>query len=148
MPYIDCTDIIEINSSVETVFNTVADYANWNVWNPIYQCTIEGANKIEVGSIVNHQYGKKPFVLSKFSRSIDGITPNEKIEESYVKGDLLGKGEWQFTPKGNTTIASYTCKINSNTLVTHISFALIGKLSHRIGFIPVLKNLKKHCESL
>lgn len=147
MPYIDCIDEIEISAPVSTVFETVLNYPNWKKWIPIYKCSlIEGTN-IEVGAKVHHQYGYKPIILSDFIRSIDSINPNVKLEESYIDGDLLGKGVWRFQEKNGNTIVSYHCMVNSNKLFAHISFLIMGKMAHRNVYKPLLKKLKVYCES-
>ena len=148
MPYIDCSDEIEIDAPASVVFGVVLNYPNWKQWIPVYNCTPIDSQSIEVGAKVHHQYGYRPLILSDFIRSIDAITPSQSIEESYIEGDLIGKGVWRFKEKNNKTIASYHCMVKSNKLFAHISFLLMGEMAHRNVYKPLLKKLKSHCESL
>lgn len=148
MPTIDCLGEIEINAQLSVVFDVVSNYPGWNQWIPIYNCTLLDSKSIEVGAKVLHQYGYKPIIFSNFVRSIDAIVRNQSMEESYIEGDLIGKGVWRFEARNNKTIASYHCMVKSNTLFTHLSFLLMGKMAHRNIYKPLLKKLKSHCESL
>ena len=148
MPSIDCLDEIEINVPVAVVFDVVSNYSGWNQWIPIYNCSLLDSQSFEVGATIRHQYGYKPIIFSEFIRSIDGITSNQSIEESYIEGDLIGKGVWRFEERNNKTIASYHCMVKSNKLFTHLSFLLMGKRAHRNIYKPLLKQLRSHCESL
>lgn len=148
MPYIDCTDEVEINTPVSTVFNVVSNYPEWHTWIPIYRCFLIEGDAVKAGSKVNHQYGYKPLILSNFTRSIDKIIPNERLEESYIEGALSGKGIWEFSEAEGKTKASYRCMVHSKTLFTHLSFLLMGEKAHSNTYKPLLEKLKSHCESL
>lgn len=148
MPSIDCVDEIEIAAPAEQVFRTVLNYPEWQNWIPIYKCSLLNGDKIDAGSKIHHQYGYNPLILSNFIRSIESITPNKRIEEAYIDGDLLGKGIWQFTENNGATTASFHCMVTSNKVFPHISFFLMGKSAHRNVYKPLLKKLKAHCESL
>lgn len=148
MPYIDCLDEIEINAPASAVFDVVSNYPEWEKWIPIYKCHLLNSDTIGVGTQVHHQYGYKPIILSDFIRRIDAIDENHSIEESYISGDLLGKGIWQFKEVSNKTLASYHCMVKSNKPFAHISFLLMGKMAHRNVYKPLLEKLKAHCERL
>jgi ribosome-associated toxin RatA of RatAB toxin-antitoxin module len=148
MPSIDCIDEITINAPASVVFDVVSNYSHWKQWIPIYNCSLLNSQQVEVGAKIHHQYGYKPFILSDFIRKIDAIEANELIEESYIEGDLLGKGCWRFIDNNNKTVVSYHCVVTSNTPLAHLSFLLLGKMAHRSVYKPLLKKLKKHCESL
>lgn len=146
MASIDCLDKITIAAPIEQVFETVLNYPRWHTWFPVYRCDLVKGEQIAIGSHIRHRFGYKSVAISEFLRSIDSITPNQQIHESYIGGDLLGTGIWEFTEQNGLTTASYHCMVTSNNPVLHISFLLIGKMSHRAIYKPLLKKLKMHCE--
>lgn len=148
MPAIECTDEIVIDAAPAVIFDVIADYPNWSRWNPPYSCEFIGPGGMREGAKVQHQYGRKPFVLSRFVRTVDAIHPGERLEESYVEGDLIGNGVWEFKSEGESTKVSYYCNVRSNTAMTHMSFLLMGRQAHSGVFKTLLKRLKAHCESL
>lgn len=148
MPSISCVDKVEIKAPVSLVFDVVSDYENWHSWIPIYKCEVMGGQKIQEGSHVIHRHGYRPLILSKFTRSINNIKPNNRIEESYISGDLKGSGIWHFEAQGSHTIAAYECNVNSNSWLSHISFFLLGENAHKNIYKPLLQLLKQHCESV
>ena len=80
MPFIDCVDEIEIDAPVSVVFEVVANYPQWQQWNPIYRCELIKEDRVVVGAQLRHRYGYKPFILSDFVRQIDTIITNECID--------------------------------------------------------------------
>ena len=144
MPSMSAIDEIEINASPETVFGVVSDYGNAHIWLQNYQCKIIGDNPIAEGSKISHQVGK----MVKFIRRIDKITAGERLEESYIEGDLKGTGVWNFTPTDNGTLASFTCKVSSKSWLTHIGFIVAGAKGHKDAYKKILADLKEHCEAL
>ncbi|WP_101759104.1 SRPBCC family protein [Oceanicoccus sp. KOV_DT_Chl] len=148
MPFIDCVDEITIEAPASMVYQVVANYPQWKKWIPVYQCSLINQDSVVVGAQLRHQYGYKPIILSDFVRQIDAMIPGESIEESYIEGDLIGKGIWRFLEKNNKTTVSFHCAVQSNKVFSHLSFLLMGKMAHRNVYKPLLKKLKEHCESL
>ena len=148
MPSIDCLDHIEIQAPAALVYRVVSDYANWSQWNPSYNCYLLDAEVVTEGARVHHQFGKKPFILSDFIRRVDVMCEAEGLEETYLEGDLVGTGVWQFEEREGVTRAAYHCKVDSNTAMTHISFLLLGGKAHSNVYQALLKRLKAHCEAL
>lgn len=147
MPSIDCTDEIDIDAPAELVFRTVADYANWHDWMPMFQCELIDASEIAPGVRVRHRYGPPRLTLNSFVREVRKVTPYERIEESYVEGDLIGDGTWTFTAVPGGTRASYHCVVRSNTLMAHISLMLAGEKGHKGVYKTLLEKLKARCEA-
>ena len=148
MPRIKAKDQIEIKASPEVVFNVVSDYQNISAWLPVYCCVYLNGSVFTEGLEVSHQYGKPPFIMSKFIRVIDKITTDNKLEETYIGGDLRGVGVWRFDKTESGTIASYECEVTSQKWLPHITFTLFGKNAHSNVYKPLLKKLKTYCESL
>ncbi|MEM1113062.1 MAG: SRPBCC family protein [Pseudomonadota bacterium] len=148
MPTIDCVDDIEIAAPASLVYQVIADYPNWTRWFPAYHCEILEGDGVEVGARIHHQYGRKPMVLSDFVRVIDKMVPGERLEESYVEGDLIGTGIWEFTEEGSMTRAAYHCAVRSNRFMTHLAFLIAGQRGHSGVYQNLLQSLKAHCEAL
>jgi len=148
MTVIDVKDSIEINCSPETVFNVISDYNNQNKWFPVYRCVIRNSDSIYEGAVVDHIYGKPPFVLGRFTRVVNRIFYGSRLEESYIEGDLRGTGVWTFEKENGKTIASFLCQVNGNTLSTKLMFKLMGNNAHSNTYVKLLAALKIHCENL
>lgn len=148
MPSISAKDEIEIFVAPEVVFRVVSDYEGIGSWLPVYSCKYLNGTTVAEGLEVYHQYGKPPFVMSKFTRVIDKIVAGSRLEETYIDGDLRGTGIWSFQKSDSGTIASYECDVSSQTWFPHITFSLFGKNAHSNVYRPLLKKLKSHCEAL
>lgn len=142
MPSITATDSIEISASPQTVFGVIADYSNIHTWHLGYKCDVLDTGSIKEGSKVAHRVGN----MVKFTRRIDSITPNERLEESYISGDLRGKGVWTFDATDTGTLATFECNVASKAWLPHIGFLLTGSKGHKDAYKKLLNDLKKHCE--
>lgn len=148
MPSIKAKDAIEIHVDPQVVFDAVSNYKDISAWLPIYSCHYLNGEEVVEGLKVSHQYGKPPFVMSKFTRSIDTIIPGSRLEETYIDGDLRGAGIWSFDKSELGTIASYECEVTSQKMFAHITFTIFGKNAHSNVYKPLLKKLKAHCEAM
>lgn len=148
MPSIAAKDEIEIGVEPDIAFRVVSDYENISSWLPIYKCEVLDGSVVREGAKVLHQYGTPPFVMSRFTRMINRIVPNERLEETYIDGDLKGHGIWEFQKSKNGTVVSFACNVTSQTWFPHITFSIFGKNAHSNVYKPLLKKLKAHCESL
>ena len=148
MPHISAIDEIEINAEPSVVFDVVSNYEKIHLWAPDYQCSIADGGSIREGAKVYHRLGKSPRARTKFTRSIDRIVTNQRLEESYIEGDLKGTGVWTFDKTQNGTRVSYGCEVRSQTLIMHVGFILLGAKAHSNIYQKMLKKLKSHCEAL
>lgn len=148
MPSIKAKDEIEIGVDPEVVFRVVSNYEGIGSWLPIYSCKYLNGSILTEGLEVYHQYGRPPFVMSRFTRIIDKIVPDIRLEETYIDGDLRGTGIWSFHKSDCGTVASYECNVSSQAWLPHITFSLFGKNAHSNVYRPLLKKLKSHCEAL
>ena len=148
MPGFDAVDAITIDAPPRKVFETVLDYANHHAWWKNYRCEVEGGGPVQEGARVRHTI-QIPVVRPKpsFLRTVRKIVPGTRIEETYDGGDYLGTGVWTFTPKGNATVATFTCSVRSNNLMAHIGTALLGARGHHGVYATGLAGLKTRCES-
>lgn len=148
MPSISTRDEIVIHATSDLIFSIVSDYENISSWLPVYSCKYLNGTKVTEGLKVYHQYGRPPFVMSKFTRVINKVIPGYRLEETYIDGDLKGTGVWSFEKSDHGTITAYECNVTSQRLLPHIAFSLFGKNAHSIVYKPLLKKLKSHCEAL
>lgn len=147
MPAIDVVDDIVINAPPSVPFKLVFDYLDWNTWNPIYRCELVEGQAVGEGAVLSHRYGYPPLILSSFLRRIDRVVENERLEESYIDGDLVGTGVWMFEDLGNgSTRVAYDCKVRSNRFLSHIALALGGTKGHSDVYQKLLAKMKELCE--
>lgn len=146
---IDVTDTIQINAPKALVFRELANYPGISQWFAGYSCEfLDGAKAIAPGVQVRHTLKNMGFTLSDFVRIIQKVQPNERIEETYDRGSMTGKGIWTFTEKDGVTTANYLCQVNATGWLFKIVFALVGNSAHSGTFKKLLAGLKAHCEAL
>ncbi|MBM7423182.1 SRPBCC family protein [Spongiibacter marinus] len=144
---IDVVDSIHIRAPAQRVFATVANYPAIANWFPPYSCSVEGGGDIKEGALVQHCYGRPPFVLSRFTRRIERIVDGERIEERYIDGDLRGTGVWCFEQHGQETLASYHCRVEALSWFARLGFVLQGSRAHSEVYQQYLAALKQQCEA-
>lgn len=148
MSRIQAEDSIHINASPTEVFSVVANYPQWHQWFGGYHCMWLDPNGLNEGSCVSHRYLVfDRWCLSKFDRRIDRIIKGKRLEESYIAGDLRGKGVWEFTGSDQHCLARYSCDVEAAHWFARWSFRLFGKQSHSFIYRRLLHELKNVCES-
>lgn len=146
MSSIDCIDEIEIDASVERVFETVKDYPSWTQWNPAYKCQLLNTQDVVEGSEIRHQYGDNPLLRSVFIRRIDKIEAPSKLEESYISGPIIGKGTWHIKESNGRTTVAFHCQVKGNNALSKLVFKLTGDRTHKSVYAEILRKLKNFCE--
>ncbi len=141
---------IEINLPADSIYNYVADFNNFQAWNP--WTPLEPGHKYEVTGD-SASVGQRYFWEGKTIGS-GQMTFTELKPYSYIKSDIeflkpnSGKGivEWNFEQQGNST---------------KVTWGIIGEAGYPIGryfglmmdgflgksFEDGMKNLKKNCEA-
>ena len=146
---IDVTDTIQINAPKELVYRELANYPGISKWFPGYTCEfLDGAQAIAPGVQVRHTLKNAGITLSDFVRIIQKVRPGERIEETYDRGSMTGRGTWTFTEKDGVTTANYLCQVNATGWFFKIVFAIAGTAAHSGTFKKLLAGLKAHCEAL
>ena len=146
---IDVTDTIQINAPKELVYRELANYPGISQWFPGYACEfLDGAKTIAPGVQVHHTVTGMGMTLSDFVRIIQKVEPNTRIEETYDRGSMTGKGVWTFSEKDGVTTANYLCQVNATGWFFKIVFAIAGNAAHSGTFKKLLAGLKAHCEAL
>ena len=146
---IDVTDTIQINAPKELVYRELANYPGISKWFPGYTCEfLDGAQAIAPGVQVRHTLKNAGITLSDFVRIIQKVQPGERIEETYDRGSMTGRGTWTFTEKDGVTTANYLCQVNATGWFFKIVFAIAGNAAHSNTFKKLLAGLKAHCEAL
>lgn len=149
---IDVTDSMEIHARAEDVFAVVQDYPGISSWYGGARCEyLNGATETAPGVEVSHRYGGL-IPLSRFVRRIDAVEPGKKLEETYLRGDLLGRGIWTFEdlssdPEQPRCRASYLCQVDASNGFMQLIFRMIGNQAHSGTYQKMLKSLKAHCEN-
>lgn len=149
---IDVTDSIEINAKAADVFAVIQDYPAINSWYAGARCAyLDGATETKPGVEVSHRYGKL-IPLSQFVRRIDAIEEGKRLEETYLRGDILGKGVWTFEdisddPAKPRSRASYLCQVDASSGFMQFIFKLIGNSAHSSTYQKMLAALKARCEA-
>lgn len=146
MPEIEAIDSVEIHADPKTVFDVVSNYENISKWFPGYRCRFINKNTLCEGATIEHIYGRGPIIVSRFTRRINKVVDGARLEETYIGGDLRGKGVWSFQGNGDCTVASYWCEVSANTVFKKIMFKLLGAKAHSSTFQSLLAALKVYCE--
>ena len=89
---------------------------------------------------------EKKRVLSQFIRRIDRIEEGQRLEESYIEGDLLGTGVWTFIAEGEGCRVAFNCTVKGNTFGAKLGIWLTGAKLHNKFYQNLLTHLKAHLE--
>jgi len=144
MASISVIDEAYIDATPADVYAVIADYNGMNSWFAQCKCTVlEGDSPISVGSLIRHEVGEKR-VLTRFTRRIDALQENTRIEESYIDGDLIGTGVWTFTPEGGGTRLAFDCRVAGNSLMSNFGLWLTGSKMHSKFYQDLFSDLNSH----
>jgi ribosome-associated toxin RatA of RatAB toxin-antitoxin module len=145
----DTVDSMEIQAPAQQLFDIILDYPNMHTWYPPYRVQVIGGGQVVEGARMTHELSPRGSpIKSRFTRTIDRIKPPHTIEESYVGGDLMGKGRWQFdSVSPDVTNVSFFCNVRSNRWLMHLFFLLGGKKGHNMVYQEILAALKARAES-
>ncbi len=146
MPSFDTVDSLEIDAPAQTLFDIILDYPHMRDWYHRYEIDVIGGGDVVEGAQLQHVLAAKGSpVKSRFTRTIQRISPPKEIEETYDDGDLVGKGRWVFEPLGDDrTKVSFYCDVRSNSLLMHIGFLLGGERGHNMVYQELLGALAAH----
>ncbi|MGC6472483.1 MAG: SRPBCC family protein [Parvibaculales bacterium] len=143
MASISVIDDAYIHAAPPAVYAVITDYARMNSWFAQCACTVEGDSPVHEGTLVRHAVGEKR-VLTRFTRRIDKMLQNERIEESYIDGDLIGTGVWTFTPEGEGTRVAFDCRVKGNSLMSNFGLWLTGSRMHSKFYQDMFTDLNAH----
>ena len=143
MASISVIDEAYIQAPPATVYAVITDYAYMNSWFAQCACTVESDAPIAEGTLVHHAVGEKR-VLTRFTRRIDKIQQNQRIEESYIDGDLIGTGVWTLTPEGYGTRLAFDCCVKGNSLMSNFGLWLTGSKMHSKFYQDLFSALNAH----
>ena len=149
MPSIDTVDSLEINAPARELFDIVLDYPRMHEWYPRYRVEVIGGGDVMKGARLRHELSAPGSpIKSRFTRTVDRIKSPNTLEESYVGGDLMGRGRWQFDPVSpDVTKVSFHCSVRSNRWLMHLFFLLGGEKGHNRVYQEILAALKARAES-
>lgn len=143
MASISVIDEAYIDAAPVAVYAVITDYANMNNWFVQCKCTLAAGDTIHEGSLVHHEVGEKR-VLTRFTRRIDKMEQNVRIEESYIEGDLIGTGVWTLTPEGDGTRLAFDCRVKGNSLMSNFGLLLTGSKMHSKFYQDLFAALNAH----
>ncbi len=146
MPGFETVDSLEIDAPAQTLFDVVLDYPHMRDWYHRYEVDVIGGGDVVEGAQLQHVLAARGSpVKSRFTRTIQRVSPPTEIEEVYDGGDLVGKGRWVFEPLGDDrTKVSFRCDVRSNSLLMHIGFLLGGERGHNMVYQELLAALADH----
>ncbi len=141
---------IEINKPVDQVYGYVADFNNFQAWNP--WTPLEPGHNYEVigdSATVGQKYSWEGKIIGSGEMVFTHFTQNEAIKSDIAfLSPQQGKGEVEWTFEGDSNM-------------TKVSWSLIGEAGYPIGryfglmmdsmlggnFEDGMKNLKEKCEA-
>ncbi|MBN2047999.1 MAG: SRPBCC domain-containing protein [Anaerolineaceae bacterium] len=97
---------IDIDASVDEVWNVLTDFRHWKVWNPVF---IAGGGEARVGEHVELFAEQKNGRKRDFHCQVIEVVPAEKWSWVYdVVGKFFLHGEHQFCVKGQADHTRFT----------------------------------------
>lgn len=127
MRKIQANDKIELNNSIDKVWNVLIDIPNYyKWWTRIVSIDVSNFSD----KIVGTEFTVKPFNGQSFSCRIESIILKEEIILNYFDGLYRGEGKWKLIGNKNSTTVSYQVNlIIVNKLIIVLSY-----------FLPISKN--------
>jgi ribosome-associated toxin RatA of RatAB toxin-antitoxin module len=139
MPQIKAYDDIQLNCSVDDVWNVLTDIPQYYKWWP-KSVNLKVSNFNE--DIVNTTFEARPLGGKSFSCKVVSVIPKKEIKLNYFEGIYRGEGVWKVENKNNLVNVSY--KVDLEIVDKSIAFlsrlVSIPKL-HSMIFKRILKGL-------
>ena len=142
MRKIQACDKIEINNSIEGVWNVLIDIPSYHKWWPkVVNIKVANFSK----SIIGTEFIVKPLNGQSFSCRIESIIPKEEIGLYYFDGLYHGYGKWRLKDFNNSTIVSYKVDliIINNFIILLSYFLPISKIHSKV-FQKIFVGLQKY----
>jgi ribosome-associated toxin RatA of RatAB toxin-antitoxin module len=142
MRIIQACDKIELNKSIDEVWNVLIDIPSYHKWWPKV-VNIEVSNFSD--KIVETLFVVKQFGGQSFSCRVETLTPKKEIKLNYFEGLYRGEGKWELKSKSNSTIISYSVDlIIVNKLIVFLSYILPISKIHSLIFMKIFSGLKEY----
>jgi ribosome-associated toxin RatA of RatAB toxin-antitoxin module len=139
MPQIKAYDDIQLNCSVDDVWNVLTDIPQYYKWWP-KSVNLKVSNFNE--DIVNTTFEARPLGGKSFSCKVVSVILKKEIKLNYFEGIYRGEGVWKVENKNNLVNVSY--KVDLEIVDKSIAFlsrlVSIPKL-HSMIFKRILKGL-------
>lgn len=142
MRKIQACDKIELNNSIDEVWNVLFDIPSYHKWWPkVINIKVSNfSNKI-----IDTEFIVKPFNGQPFSCKVESFDPNKELKLNYFDGLYRGYGKWQLVNKINSTLVSYEVDlIIVNKFVIVLSYFLPISKIHSIVFQKIFVGLQKY----
>jgi ribosome-associated toxin RatA of RatAB toxin-antitoxin module len=145
MTKIKARDEIQLNCSVDEVWNILTDIPQYHEWWPksvnlkVYNFSKE---------IVGTQFEARPLGGKSFSCKVVSVDPKKEIRLSYFEGIYRGEGIWNVEIKDNLINVSYTVDLE----IVDKSIAFLSKLVsipklHSMIFKRILSGLERQVKA-
>ncbi len=145
MPQIKVYDEIQLNCSVDDVWNILIDIPQYHEWWPkSVNLKVSNFNK----DIVNTQFEARPLGGRSFSCKVVNIIPKKEINLSYFEGIYTGEGVWNVESKDDLVKVSYKVDLE----IVDKSIAILSRVIpipklHSLIFKRILKGLAEQVKS-
>ncbi len=139
---IQANDKIELNNSIDKIWNVLIDIPNYYKWWPkIVSIEVSNFNV----KIVGTEFTVKPFNGQSFSCRIESIILKEEIILNYFDGLYRGEGKWKLIGNKNSTTVSYQVNlIILNKLIIVLSYFLPISKIHSFVFQKIFLGLQRY----
>jgi ribosome-associated toxin RatA of RatAB toxin-antitoxin module len=145
MPQIKAYNEIQLNCSVDDVWNILTDIPQYHKWWPkSVNLQVSDFNK----DIVKTQFEARPLGGKSFSCKVMSIIQNKEIKLNYFEGIYRGEGAWNIERKGNSISVSYKVdlEIVDKSIAILLRVVPIPKL-HSLIFKRILIGLAQQVKS-
>lgn len=145
MPKIIAHDNIELNASIEEVWNVLIDIPNYYKWWPkMVNLKILKHSK----DIIGTEFQANPLGGKSLSCKVVSVIPMKEIRLDYFKGIYIGEGVWKIERMDNLVNVSYSVDLE----IVYKSIALLSRIIsipkvHSIIFKRILSGLEKEVKN-
>lgn len=153
---ITVTRTVEINSSIEDVFeqaNTLKNWINWSPWHEMDPDANYTYSNLNEGAGASYSWNGNPELVGAGHLTILESTLNKSVNTEVVflndgKENGRGKGKWRFTEDGLETKVSwsFTVDMGNNPVARWIGLVIDSMLGPQLE--KGLSNMKEYLETL
>jgi ribosome-associated toxin RatA of RatAB toxin-antitoxin module len=145
MPQIKAYDEIQLNCSLDSVWNILNDIPQYYKWWP-KSVNLKVSNFSK--EIVNTEFEASPLGGKSFSCRVVSMVPYKEIKLNYFEGIYRGNGNWNIERKGNSISVSYKVDLE----IVDKSIAILSRVIpiprlHSLIFKRILIGLAQQVKS-
>jgi uncharacterized protein YndB with AHSA1/START domain len=140
-----CRDAASFNAPIERVYDVLSDLSTYDTWWTLVRTVPLGAERLAPGVRWRTEGSGRGNTTSWTVEVLELVEP-ERIELSYVEGDLVGRAAWELERSGTGTTAAYVYRgVRATQPHSAATFERYGTRLHSVAMqVDALANLGRY----